>query len=679
MQGRNIRSYFNAAVSYVNGLFRRDEHRIQEERQDDPLIEEAAPQQGAQNDITTSRIIADYAAFIFASENRIRLFAVAMISLLGTGMNFLAPYLLGEVINSLSGANHVTEENTSDEQLLKIAGLVLAYSFIQILPNIRDQIMVPVSVHNTKKLLVKISEKQLSEKSLQYHINTLPSEKIYLVQKSFSVSDVGTPLFTQVTPALLEIMIASFVLARQHGPLIGLGASTTFALYTAYCAVTTKPIIHAREEMLKTGSSAWQAIESSLSHYKSVHDFNKLTQTIAEVEHAVNHAARAEQAAKGIPLKIALGHIAIPRLGTLLASLYVGMRVQGNPLAIREFVTLFGYLNQLSVMIPTVGQAMNQVFSSYPDMKYVFGELAKPTEIVDRYPDVKLLTNGPPVIAFNNVTFGYPDRPLAFNDLSFTIQSGQTVALVSESGAGKSTLFNLLYGYYQPNSGSITINGQDSATVSRQSLQAAIGMVGQAANLHSGTVRDNIKFGASDPDAVNDDSLNYLAEKLNLTEFLRSLNSGLDTNVGQDGKAFSGGQQQKVAILRGFLQHAPIRLLDEITAALDAGSADAVLDGIKRHFLADATTLIITHKLKEVTFADKIIVLDKGRVLAEGTHDALLASCPLYQTLWQKQFDEPSMLTSPPGLLVQSRMRSGLLQVPAATSDLVSESPRLNV
>lgn len=645
MRTRGIRDYIVSGVRRVTSLFRATPEPAAEVEV--LVVAEPTQDDQDQHEITARKVIAAYASYMFAKENRAQIFLVSLITLLGTGMNFLAPYLLGEVVKSLGKEHADAAAEIAGEELWKIGGLLAVYTLSQLLPNIRDQLLVPVTAYNTKKILTNITTQQLNDKSLQYHIKTPQSDKLFVMQKSFTVANMGTPLLTQVAPTMLEMMIAVAILTRQYGAAMGAGTSTLFALYTTYCVLTTQPIIHARDDFRIKSNKVWDVVCPALDHYKTIHDFNKFARTIAEVEAAMTHAQRSEVRANSMPLRVGLGQIAIPRIGMLFAMLYVAMRVQSQQVTISEFVTLFGYLNQLSGMIPTVGQAMNQVFAAYPDMKFVFGELGKPAEVNDAYADTPLIMHGLPRIEFNDVTFGYPGRPLSLINLSLTIEPGQTVALVSESGAGKSTLFNLLYGYYQPNSGSITIDGQNIAAVSRQSLQEQIAMVGQAPNLYNGTVRDNIKYGASDPDAVDDALVMQHAQQLQLTDFIHSLDNQLDTDVGQEGKAFSGGQQQKMALLRGFLKKAPIRLLDEVTAALDAGSAEAVLNGIKQHFLPNATSLIITHKLKEITFVDKIVVLDQGKVIAEGTHEVLLKSCPYYLTLWQKQFDSYAEETTP--------------------------------
>lgn len=236
---------------------------------------------------------------------------------------------------------------------------------------------------------------------------------------------------------------------------------------------------------------------------------------------------------------------------------------------------------------------------------------------------------------------------LLLKDMSFTIQSGQMTVLVSESGAGKSSIFDLLYRYYDPLSGDIFINGQNIKEVSLQSLRDQITLFRQKTDLLNDTIRANIQYGAKNPDTVTDVQIMAVAKRMKLEKFIDKL--GLDTVIGD---TLSGGEQQKISILRGLLKEGSICLFDEITASLDAQASEDTTTGIKTTV---ATRLIITHKLAEVTpNADSIIVIDKktGTIAAQGSHEELLnpeSGCKIYRDLWIKQNAEysPERSSSP--------------------------------
>ena len=238
-----------------------------------------------------------------------------------------------------------------------------------------------------------------------------------------------------------------------------------------------------------------------------------------------------------------------------------------------------------------------------------------------------------PEITLRDVTFGYGDTPV-LRGLTFTAPAGGVTALVGASGAGKTTVFNLLTGLMEPASGQILINGQDTATLSLPDLRSNFAAVSQDAALFDETLRENILLGHAD---VPQDTLRAALDAAHVTDFLDGLPGGIDTEAGPRGSALSGGQRQRVAIARAIVADAPILLLDEATSALDAQSEALVSQALAR-LSQGRTTLVIAHRLSTVRDADKIVVMDQGRVAEEGRHDDLLAKGGLYAGLYQLQF-----------------------------------------
>ena len=239
-------------------------------------------------------------------------------------------------------------------------------------------------------------------------------------------------------------------------------------------------------------------------------------------------------------------------------------------------------------------------------------------------------------IAFKAVCFAYPDRgqTAALDDVSFHVKPGETVALVGPSGAGKTTIFNLLLRFFDPNSGEVLIDDVRACDADLEALRARMAMVPQNVALFADTVAENIRYGA--PDATLE-AVKKAATAAQADAFIRALPQGYDTKLGEQGAQLSGGQRQRIAIARALLKDAPILLLDEATSALDAESEAMVQQALERA-MKGRTTLVIAHRLATVQRADRILVMDGGRIVEQGTHAELVAKGGLYRRLAEMQF-----------------------------------------
>ena len=312
---------------------------------------------------------------------------------------------------------------------------------------------------------------------------------------------------------------------------------------------------------------------------------------------------------------------------------------------VRAEVMSVGELIQFLIYAIMVAGSVGALSEIWGELQRVSGATERLVELLHTTDAVSepamgraLPQGGRGAIGFDAVRFFYPTRPdtAALDTVSFTIQPGETVAIVGPSGAGKSTIFQLLLRFYDPASGKITLDGVPLSDMTRATFRAAMALVPQDPVIFAASARENIRFGR--PDAT-DAEVEEAAKAAAAHDFLVKLPQGYDTYVGERGLMLSGGQKQRIAIARAILRDAPILLLDEATSALDAESERAVQDAVTR-LSEGRTTLIVAHRLATVKQADRILVFENGQIVAEGTHDSLVAQGGLYARLARLQFTE---------------------------------------
>ncbi|MGI9322495.1 MAG: ATP-binding cassette domain-containing protein, partial [Pseudomonadales bacterium] len=295
-------------------------------------------------------------------------------------------------------------------------------------------------------------------------------------------------------------------------------------------------------------------------------------------------------------------------------------------------VMLNTFMLQLFIPLSFLGSSYRMIRQSLVDMEFLFQLLDLTPEIADE-PDAKALHIQQGHVRFDHVSFAYEGDHTILHEVGFDIAHGRTLAVVGPSGAGKSTLSRLLYRFYEPSVGAITIDGQDIQGVTQQSLREAVGIVPQDTVLFNDTIRYNIRYGK--PDAT-DAEVEAAARHAAIHEFIMSLPAGYDTRVGERGLKLSGGEKQRVAIARTVLKNPAVLVLDEATSALDIKTEREIQSALLE-VAKDRTTLVIAHRLSTIVNADEILVLSEGRIVERGAHAQLVNQAGIYAEMWRRQ------------------------------------------
>ncbi|MEZ5554904.1 ABC transporter ATP-binding protein/permease [Haliea sp.] len=438
-----------------------------------------------------------------------------------------------------------------------------------------------------------------------------------------------------IVPTLFEIAVVVSVFLFSYGLSYALVTLVSVVAYGWFSFGATEWRTRFVREMNEADSASNTRAVDSLLNFETVKYFGN---EAYEVQRYDEDLARWEQARRrnrlslfglngGQALIIALAQTAIIGLAVL--------QVRTGQLTLGDFVLISQYMIQLFLPLGFLGFVYREMKGAMANIERLFGLLDVRPELADR-PGAPALGVAGGGIRFEQVSFRYPAGRSILDRVSFEVPPGKKVAVVGASGAGKSTLVKLLFRFYDPSAGQILIDGQDIAEVTRESLRRAIGIVPQDTVLFNDTLLENLRYGKP---GASDAEVAEAASMAHLDEFLAQLPDGWQTRVGERGLKLSGGEKQRVSIARTILKRPPILVFDEATSSLDSRSEQAILKAL-REIALNHTSLVIAHRLSTVVDADRILVLDQGRIVEQGGHRELLASGGRYAALWAAQQEQ---------------------------------------
>ena len=537
------------------------------------------------------------------------------------------PLVLRDIVDGLNSENGTV--------VLPIV-LLLAYGALRMTSSLfnelRDAVFARVRYHAMRGISHRVLS-HLYSLSLSYHLDRKTGGITRDLERGTnSLSSILNYLVFNIIPTAAEFALVAVILLGQYEAKFAIVTFITVIIFIVFTLSVTEWRMHYRLKMNSLESEANTYAVDGMLNYETVKYFNNEEYELSRYNQTLKDWESSAVKSQNSMSLLNFGQGAVIAVGVTFMMVFAAQGVVSGSMTLGDLVLVNTMMLQLFLPLNFLGVIYRALKYSLADMDMMMRLLDTRQEISDK-DSARPLNVSDAHVSVEHLSFWYnPDRQV-LNDVSFEIPSGKKIAVVGPSGAGKSTLSRLLFRFYEADSGRIVIDDQDINNVTQDSLRENIGIVPQDTVLFNQTIFHNIHYANHD---ANMEDVIHAARVANIHEFIQSLPDGYETIVGERGLKLSGGEKQRIAIARVILKNPRILVFDEATSSLDSRSEQSILSSLKQVAMKH-TTLVIAHRLSTIIDADNILVLDKGSIVEQGTHQELLLKDGLYAHLWQLQ------------------------------------------
>jgi ATP-binding cassette subfamily B protein len=542
------------------------------------------------------------------------------------------PFLLKALVDGL-------DADPTQLAIQAILILVLAYGAARLTTTLFGEIRDTLFGRVTEKAMHEISLstfKHVHSLDLDYHLDRRTGGLARDIERGTDgISFLLRFFIFNIAPTLFEIAMVAIILWVNYGAKYALVVLLSVMAYGSFSFRATSWRTQYVREVNRADSDSQTRAVDSLLNYETVKYFNNEPFEAGRYDIALDVWEQARRKNRLSLFALNSGQALIIAVSQTLMLGMAALSVGAGDMSLGDFILINQFMLQLFLPLGFLGFVYREIKAALANIERLFKVLEEQPRIAPHSgaPDLALSAGD---IQFRQIEFAYRESEKVLKGFNLHIKGGQTVALVGVSGAGKSTVSKLLFRFYDPTQGVISIDGTDIREINLPSLRHAIAVVPQDCVLFNDSLRENIRYGRP---AATDSDIEQAVKAAHLADFVDRLPDGLDTLVGERGLKVSGGERQRVAIARAVLKQAHILIFDEATSSLDSHSEQAVLRAFKA-LAGRQTTLVIAHRLSTIIDADQIVVMHEGSVVEQGTHSALLDASGKYAALWRAQLQE---------------------------------------